>query len=135
MKKSFLVILAVFISSGVAFAQQSGKVITIIGEVVETQCYVSGLTGPGKGMSHKDCAVKCARGGIPLSILEEKTGDLYLAGQTRVAMKGAYDILFPFIAEKVKVTGRVFEKGGMKLLIIKSVNKIDEVKGRKKHKK
>ena len=89
------------------------------------------MTGPGKGPSHKECALRCAKGGIPLSILEEKTGKLYLAGQSKEAMKGANDMLIPYVAEKVKVTGRLFEKGGMKLLLISEVSKFDEVKKKK----
>lgn len=47
MKKALIVILAVLATSGVGWTQEKkGKEITIIGEVVETQCYVSGLTGP-----------------------------------------------------------------------------------------
>jgi hypothetical protein len=126
MKKSLVAILTVFIISGFALAQQKGKQITIVGEVVESQCYITGLNGPGKGLSHKECALKCAKGGIPLSILEDKTGTLYLAGQTKKAMAGANELLIPFVAEKVTATGRVFEKGGMKMLLINKVNKVGE---------
>ena len=123
MKKSLITALVLLITSGFAFAQQNGKQITVVGEVVESQCYITGLNGPGKGLSHKECALKCAKGGIPLSILEDKTGKLYLAGQSKKAMAGANELLIPFIAEKVKVTGRVFEKGGMKMLLISKVSK------------
>jgi hypothetical protein len=135
MKKSIILALAVFIVSGIALAQQNGKQITIVGEVVESQCYVTGLNGPGKGLSHKECALKCAKGGIPLSILEDKTGTLYLAGQSKIAMTGANELLIPFIAEKVKVTGRLFEKGGMKMLLISKVNKLGEENKKPEEKK
>jgi len=135
MKKSFLAFLTVIIVNGFALAQQNGKQITIVGEVVESQCYITGLNGPGKGLSHKECALKCAKGGIPLSILEDKTGTLYLAGQSKVAMAGANELLIPFIAEKVKVTGRLFEKGGMKMLLISKVNKVGEENTKKDEKK
>jgi len=135
MKKSFFIALAVLIVSGFALAQQNGKQITIVGEVVESQCYITGLNGPGKGLSHKECALKCAKGGIPLSILEDKTGTLYLAGQSKKAMAGANELLIPFVAEKVKATGRVFEKGGMKMLLISKVNKIGEENKKQKEKK
>jgi len=135
MKKSLIAVLAVFIISGFALAQQNGKQITIVGEVVESQCYITGLNGPGKGLSHKDCALKCAKGGIPLSILEDKTGTLYLAGQSKKAMTGATELLLPFVAEKVKVTGRLFEKGGMKMLLISKVDKLDEENKKQEKKK
>jgi hypothetical protein len=126
MKKSLMTALAVFIISSFALAQKNGKQITIIGEVVESQCYITGLNGPGKGHAHKECALTCAKGGIPLSILEDKSGTLYLAGQTKKAQSGANELLIPFIAEKVKVTGHVFEKGGMKMLLINKVTKVGE---------
>ena len=126
MNKSLITALVLLITSGFAFAQQNGKQITVVGEVVESQCYITGLNGPGKGIAHKECALKCAKGGIPLSILDDKTGKLYLAGQSKKAMAGANDLLIPFIAEKVKVTGRVFEKGGIKMLLISKVSKEGE---------
>jgi len=135
MKKSFVAILAMFIVSGFALAQQNGKQITVVGEVVESQCYITGLNGPGTGLSHKECALKCAKGGIPLSILEDKTGTLYLAGQSKKAMAGATELLLPFVAEKVKVTGRLFERGGMKMLLISKVNKYGEETNKKEEKK
>ncbi len=135
MKKSLFAALAIIIISGFALAQQNGKQITIVGEVVESQCYITGLNGPGKGAAHKVCALTCARQGIPLSILEDKTGTLYLAGQTKKAQTGANELLIPFIAEKVKVTGRLFEKGGMKMLLISNVEKLAEEKEKKDEKK
>ena len=126
MKKSLITALVILTISAFAFAQQNGKQITVIGEVVESQCYITGLNGPGKGIAHKECALKCAKGGIPLSILEDKTGKLYLAGQSKKAMAGANELLIPFIAEKVKVTGRVYEKGGIKMLLISKVSKEGE---------
>jgi hypothetical protein len=132
MKITRIAILFLLIVSGFALAQ--AKEITIVGEVIETQCYVSGLTGPGKGFGHKECALKCAKQGIPLSILEDKTGIVYLAGQTKKAQSGANEMLIPFVAEKVKVTGRLFEKGGMKLLLISKVEKVEKENQKKKSK-
>jgi hypothetical protein len=102
--------------------QKKSKEITILGEVVDIQCYVSGATGPGKGPYHKECAISCAKGGMPIGILEDGTDVLYVAGQTKTAMKNANELLLPFVAEKVKVTGRVYEKGGMKLLLVNKVS-------------
>jgi hypothetical protein len=126
MKKILFSALAILLFSNFVLAQQKGKQITIVGEVVDSQCYITGLTGPGMGADHKECALSCAKGGIPLSILEDRTGKLYLAGQTKKAMAGANELLMPYVAEKVKVTGRVFEKGGMKMVLISKVSKVGE---------
>jgi hypothetical protein len=126
MKKILLIVLSLILVNGLAFAQGKGKEVSIVGEVVETQCYITGLTGSGKGEAHKPCAVKSASNGIPLSILEDKSGTVYLTGQAKKAMTGTNDLLSPFIAEKVKVSGKVFEKGGMKFLLISKVEKLGD---------
>ena len=126
MKALTMFLLAVLTATLVFGQQKKGKDITVVGEVVDIQCYVSGATGPGKGPEHKECAISCAKGGIPLGILEDDTNTLYVAGQTKSAMKGANEMLLPFVAEKVKVTGRVFEKGGVKLLLINKISKLSE---------
>ena len=57
-----------------AFSQKvAGKEVTIVGEVIDTQCYLTNAAGTGNGNEHKECAISCATGGIPLSILQEQT--------------------------------------------------------------
>lgn len=119
MKYIYLCVFTVCFFS-LSIAQQKREV-TLTGEVVDMQCYISGAMGKATGPDHKECATNCAKGGIPLGILEEKTGNLVLAGQTKNAMKGANEMLKDFIAEKVTVTGRMVEKGGVKLLLISKV--------------
>lgn len=99
--------------------KESGDV-TIVGEVVDSHCY---LTMGAKGEDHKQCAVDCAKGGIPLSILEDKTGTVYFVGNGKDQMKGANDMLVSYAAEKVSVKGKLVEKGGAKMIIAKSVEK------------
>ncbi len=120
----FLFLTGAFACSLLAQAK-GGKEMTIRGEVVDLQCYVTGLTGAGRGASHKDCAISCAKGGIPLGILEEKTNTLYVVGQSKVAMKGANEMLIPYVAEKIKATGRLFQKGGIKFLLVSKISKIE----------
>ena len=126
MKSISLLFVTIALSFSLYSQGKQGTEMTITGEVVDLQCYITGLTGPGKGASHKDCAISCAKGGIPLGILQDKSNTLYLAGQSKVAMKGANEMLLPFVAEKVKATGRVFEIGGLKFLLIKKVTKVSE---------
>ncbi len=129
MKKILYVTVIIALLCSLSVAQnKTGKNINVVGEVVELQCYISGLTGAGKGAVHKECALKSAKQGIPLGILEDKTGNLYLVGQTKKTMSGANEVLIPFVAEKVKVSGRIFEKGGMKLLLVSKIEKFEDVK-------
>jgi hypothetical protein len=121
MKLTALASLMLFFVS-VSLTQQKREV-TVTGEVVDMQCYISGAMGKATGPEHKECATNCAKGGIPIGILEEKTGNLVFAGQTKNAMKGANEMLIDLIAERVTVTGRMVEKGGVKLLLISKVLK------------
>ena len=124
MRNSLLVALCCFVITTMAFSQKKGKEITVTGEVVETQCYVTGLTGPGKGASHKECALTCAKNGIPLAILEDATNTLFVAGQTKTSQTGANGMLMEYVADKVKATGRVYEKGGVKMIILSKVDRV-----------
>lgn len=52
----------------------AGKVVTVVGEIVDFSCYLQ----LGKhGEKHKDCAQKCFRSGMPIGLLA-KDGSLYL---------------------------------------------------------
>jgi hypothetical protein len=97
----------------------AGKKAVVVGQVVDTACY---LGHDSKGVKHVDCATTCAKEGIPLAILEAKTGALFLP----IAMdhKNANASLMPFIEKKVKVSGVVMVKGGMKGIVI---NKVEAV--------
>src|SRR5215470_19767385 len=86
-----------------------GSDVTITGTVVDTGCYLSHDT---KGEKHIKCATTCANAGVPLAILDESSGTVYLP----VAMdhKNQNAKLMPFIEKKVKVSGTLVEKGGVK---------------------
>lgn len=92
-----------------------GKLASISGTVVDTGCYVS---HDSKGESHVPCATACARKGVPLAIVDEK-GTLYLP--IAVEHQDPNAKLMPFIEKKVKITGTVLEKGGLKGIAIKTV--------------
>jgi hypothetical protein len=127
MRKSLMVCFLLLTVSLLTFGQQKkGKEVIVRGEIVDIQCYVSGAMGKGTGEDHLQCATDCAKGGIPLALLEDKTGIVYILGQTKTAMKGANDMLMDFIAAKVQVSGRLHEKGGVKLLLIAKISKTPE---------
>lgn len=96
---------------------------TVEGEVVDTWCYTSGVMGPGRGEVHKSCARKCVGGGVTAGILADD-GTLYIAAKHK-AYNGCAGLLLPFVATRVKVTGWLAEKGGVKLLKINTVEKVN----------
>lgn len=97
--------------------------ITLKGEVIDLACYMKNKDA-GKGPDHKECAVKCAKNGVPLGLLEDGTGTVYYT----VKMKNknnANDMMIPFVAEKVLIKGKIIERGGTKLLFIDMIEKVN----------
>ena len=60
--------LALFTVPGAQAA--AAKRVSITGEIVDTWCYVTEIMY-GLGTAHHQCAVWCAVGGIPVSVLGE----------------------------------------------------------------
>jgi hypothetical protein len=116
-----LCVVFLFFSEGLSQeTKKSGEEVTIVGEVIDSQCYI---TMGAKGQDHRQCAIDCANGGIPLAILEEKTGNIYYVGNSKESMKGANDMLVSYASQKVLLKGRVHEKGGTRMILVKSVEK------------
>jgi hypothetical protein len=57
------------------------KKVEMTGEVVDAWCYASQVMGPGRGEKHKACALACIHGGVSAGILDEKTGELFIAAK------------------------------------------------------
>ena len=116
MTKTILTILA---AAALALAHDDhakGKEITVTGLVVDTGCY---MAHNSKGPEHETCATACAKKGVPLAILDEASGKLYMP--VAADHKNQNLKLMPFIEKKVKVSGRVMEKGGVTGIAIKTV--------------
>ena len=111
-------LITVFALSGMlvlAHDAPKGKAISLTGTVVDTGCYVS---HDSKGEAHAKCAEACAKSGVPLAIVDEH-GALFLP--IAVEHKDQNARLMPFIEKRVKVTGTVLEKGGLKGIAIKTL--------------
>lgn len=93
-----------------------GKEMTMTSLVVDTGCY---LSHDSKGEKHESCATACAKAGVPLALLDEASGTLYIPVASD--HKNQNGKLMPFIEKRVKVTGTLMEKGGVKGFAIKSV--------------
>ena len=92
------------------------KEITMTSLVVDTGCY---LSHDSKGEKHEKCATACAKAGVPLALLDEASGTVYIPIATD--HKNQNEKLMPFIEKRVKVTGTLIEKGGVKGFAIKTV--------------
>ena len=96
------------------------KEITITGQVIDPACYIKeGRSGP----EHKKCAQACAKAGQSLAILDKKTGKIYVSIGAEM-MDDPNAKIFDLAEEKVKVTGKVYEKGGISAIVISKAEKL-----------
>lgn len=104
---------------------------SVTGEVVETSCYVR---SGAKGESHRKCAEMCARGGIPLAVLDENSDRLvWIAAEDH--SESANAALMPWIARKVTVSGRWIERSGVRMLVLAEIVPADGRPAPQKEKK
>jgi hypothetical protein len=68
----------------------------------------------------KQCAISCANAGSPLVILAED-GTIYWPIADSVPSSGQNPKLLPFAAEKVTVSGKVYQRGGSKAIVIDKI--------------
>ena len=102
-----------------AIYRSTSSPIVVTGEVVDAWCYASQTMGAGHGPVHKACAVACVGGGITPGILDDQ-GKLWLCVKSK-AYQGCRDLLFPFVAKRVTVTGWEAHHGGTNVLRISKV--------------
>jgi hypothetical protein len=126
--KQFLILflmfsaLFVFNKNSVNAQAKNGDEITIVGEVIDVNCYMQDgaeATGP----NHKECAIMCVKGGAPLAIL---TSDGLVYYPIAAMGKNPNDKLVDYIADKVTVKGKFYSQGGSNLGIkISSISKAE----------
>ena len=91
------------------------KTVTVTGEIVDLGCY---LGHGAKGEGHKECALKCIAGGMPMGLLT-KAGDLFLLTMSH-ADAAPFNQCKEWAGSEVKVTGSSMEKSGMKAIEVKT---------------
>ena len=98
-------------------ATGDGQSATIKGYVLDSACaFTKNLKKP----ISPECAVACAKAGSPLVILSDN-GTVYWPIADATPASGQNDKLLPFAGKKVNATGRVFERGGSRALVIDKI--------------
>jgi hypothetical protein len=106
-----------------AFAAGSER-IQVKGEIIDTWCYYSGVMGGPDavvGSAHHTCALWCSAGGIPVGLLAED-GTVYMVlkvGEDDQSAGG--DTLLKLAAHTVEADGMLYERDGLKYLIVADV--------------
>lgn len=97
-----------------AHGHGDAKTTQITGQVLDIACFVG---HDSSGEKHAKCAEACARAGNPLAIFDGK--QIYLS--VSMNHKNPNEKLMAFIEKKVKVTGSLVEKAGLKGIMIDKV--------------
>ena len=93
------------------------KSITVEGYVLDSACaFTKGLDKP----ISRDCAVACAKDGSQLVILT-KDGSIYWPIDSATPAKGQNAKLLEFAGERVKATGKLYDRGGSHALVIETI--------------
>jgi hypothetical protein len=91
--------------------------VTVKGYVLDSACaFTKDLSKP----ISKQCAISCAKAGSPLVILADD-GTVYwpIAGTT--PSSGQNPKLLPFAGDKVIASGKVYQRGGSKAIVIEKI--------------
>jgi len=102
--------------AGMAIAADSPTV-TVKGYVLDSACaFTKGLEKP----ISKDCAIACAKAGSQLVILADD-GKIYWPIADTTPSSGQNAKLLPFAGDKVVASGKVYDRGGSKAMVIAKI--------------
>jgi len=91
--------------------------VTVKGYVLDSACaFTKGLSKP----ISKQCATACANAGSMLVILADD-GTIYWPIADTTPSSGQNVKLLPFAGDKVVASGKVYERGGSKALVIEKI--------------
>ncbi len=90
---------------------------TVKGYVLDSACaFTKSLDKP----ISKECAISCANAGSVLVILAED-GTIYWLIDSATPATSQNKKLLPFAGEKVTATGKVYQRGGSKAIVIEKI--------------
>ena len=98
-------------------ARTQGTTATVKGYVLDSACaFVKNLKKPVSA----ECARACAKAGSPLVILAED-GTIYWPISDTMPATSQNQRLMKFAGQKVTASGKLFEKGGSRALVIEKI--------------
>jgi hypothetical protein len=91
--------------------------VTVKGYVLDSACaFTKGLSKP----ISKQCAISCANAGSPLVILADN-GTIYWPIADTTPSSGQNPKLLPYAGDRVTATGKVYQRGGSKAIVIEKI--------------
>jgi len=102
-----------------AKAEAAPKSVSMVGEIVDTGCY---LGHEAKGEKHKECAATCVAAGMPIGLLTDKNA-LYLLIPPH-DNKDGYNKAKEMVGDKAEVSGTPLVRGGLKAIEVASAKPV-----------
>lgn len=102
---------------GVFATEQTAKSTTVKGYVLDSACaFTKGLKKP----ISPECAIACAKAGSPLVILTP-SGMIYWPIADTTPSTSQNDKLLPYAGKSVTVSGKIYDRGGSKAIVISKI--------------
>jgi len=112
--------LAIFLAVASPARADQPRRVTITGEVIDPWCYLSEIMW-ATGSAHHQCAIWCARGGVPVGILgEDEQVYIVLRVEDDADVIGNHGIM-RIQTNEVVVEGDLYERDSIKYLAIDTI--------------
>ena len=97
------------------------KLDLVRGQLIGLTCFVKHSS---KGAAHKDCFKECAEKGLPIGILTAENEIYQISGEGHKSLSETNKKFMKYAEEKVIVKGQVFNKNGIKMIVVEKIKKI-----------
>src|ERR1700746_118595 len=110
-------VLFVLVPAAICSPAADAPTVTVKGYVLDSACaFTKDLSKP----ISKQCAISCANAGSPLVILADD-GTIYWPIAATTPSSGQNPKLLPFAGDKVVASGKVYQRGGSKAMVIEKI--------------
>jgi hypothetical protein len=110
-------ILAILLATAWQMARATSRTESIKGYVLDSACaFTKNLKKPISA----ECAVACAKAGSQLVILTDD-GTVYWPISDATPARGQNERLMEFAGKRVEVTGKVYQRGGSRAVVIANI--------------
>ena len=107
----------VLLAAAICVSAAETPTVTVKGYVLDSACaFTKGLSKP----ISKQCATSCANAGSQLVILADD-GTIYWPIADTTPSSGQNPKLLPFAGDKVVATGKTYQRGGSKAIVIEKI--------------
>lgn len=120
MRTAFVAIAAIiaFLIPVAYVGAAESEVVSVTGEPVDIQCYLSGRSGE----AHASCAKSCIEGGLPVGfVVVDDDGKEHLYLVMGAERKPAKDYMAEHMGQEVVATGTLATKDGMNIFTVTKV--------------